>query len=116
MLVADLQAAGVAIPAPPRADVYVACADLSMRESVFRLTQDLRDAGISAEMDHQSRSLKGQLKQADRLSAPHVLIAGPEELADGEVTLRNMHTKGQTRVRLADVVVHMSELVGKEPD
>ena len=111
-----LQTAGVGVPAPPRADVYVACADPLLRETVFRLTQDLRDAGISAEMDHQARSLKGQLKQADRLSAPHVLIVGPEELADGEVTLRDMRTKGQTRVRVADVVVHMRSLLDREPD
>jgi len=109
-----LQAAGVGIPAPLRADVYVACADPSLTDAVFRLTQDLRDAEIAAEMDHQGRSLKGQLKQADRLSAPHVVIVGPEEFAEGEITLRDMRTRGQSRVRLADIVGHMgSQLDGR---
>jgi histidyl-tRNA synthetase len=102
-----MQAAGVEVPAPPRAEVYVARVDESLSAEAFGIAQSLRDAGMAAELDHQGRSLKAQFKQADRLGARLVVIAGPEELAAGEVTLRDMGTKEETRVareRLAEAV------------
>lgn len=99
-----LEAAGVGIPAPPRAEVYVARVDDTVTAEVFGLAQRLREAGIAAELDHQARSLKSQFKQADRLGARFVVIVGPDELAAGEVTLRDMGTKEETRVALGIAV------------
>jgi histidyl-tRNA synthetase len=96
-----MQAAGAAVPTPALAEVYVAVVDESAREAAFGLVVALRDAGVAAECDHQARSLKAQFKQADRLGARLVLIAGPDELAAGEVTMRDMGTKEETRVSLA---------------
>jgi len=95
-----MQAAGVEIPAPPRAEVFVARVDDSVTAEVFALAQRLRDAGIAAELDHQARSLKSQFKQADRLGARFVVVLGPDELAAGEVTLRDMSSKEEKRVAL----------------
>ena len=95
-----MQAAGVEIPAPPRAEVYVARVDDSVAPEVFALTQALRDAGIAAELDLQGRSLKAQFKQADRLGARLVAVVGPDEVAAGEFTLRDMTTKDEKRVAL----------------
>ncbi len=106
-----LEAAGVAIPASPLAQVYVACADQSVGYEAFRLTQLLRDAGIATEMDHQGRSLKSQFKQADRLRARYVLIVGPDEIAEGDIVLRDMQTKEQTRVKTAEAATHVSSLL-----
>lgn len=104
-----MQAAGVEVPAPARAEVFVARVDETVTADVFALAQRLRDAGIAAELDHQGRSLKSQFKQADRLGARFVLVVGPDELTAGEVTLRDMSTKEEKRVALdsapADVAV-----------
>lgn len=103
-----LEAAGVEVPTPPRAQVFVARVDDTVTEEVFALAQQLRDAGVTTELDHQARSLKSQFKQADRLGARYVLVVGPDELASGEATLRDMSTKEEKRVALtsaaADVV------------
>jgi histidyl-tRNA synthetase len=106
-----LQSAGVEIPAAPRSEIYIACADASAADEVFRLTQALRDAGVASETDHQLRSLKSQFKQADRLNARYVLIVGPEELAAGEVLLRDMQTKEQASVPVTDVVERVTALL-----
>jgi histidyl-tRNA synthetase len=95
-----MQAAGVEIPAPPRAEVFVARVDAAVTGAAFALTQRLRDAGIAAECDHQDRSLKSQFKQADRLGARLVLVVGPDELAAGEITVRDMATREEKRVAL----------------
>ena len=108
-----LEAAGVQIPAVPRAEVFVARVDDSVTAEVFALSQRLRDAGVAAELDHQARSLKSQFKQADRLGARLVVIVGPDELASGEVTLRDMSTKEEKRLALdsatADVIAALGE-------
>jgi histidyl-tRNA synthetase len=93
-----LEAAGVQVPALPRAEVYVARVDAAVAGEAFALAQALRDAGIATETDHQNRSLKAQFRQADRLGARLVVIVGPDELAAGEVTVRDMTDKTETRV------------------
>lgn len=107
-----MEAAGVQVPAPARAEVYVARVDASVAGAAFELTAALRDAGVAAEMDHQGRSLKAQFKQADKLGARVVAVVGPDELASGEVTLRDMGTKEEVRVALADVPARVCDLLG----
>ncbi len=107
-----MEAAGAAIPAPPLAEVYIAAVDDGVRGEAFGLTQALRDSGVAAEMDHQARSLKAQFKQADRLEARFVVVVGPDELAEGDVTLRDMVTKAQSRVPMSGLAEHVSLLLG----
>lgn len=107
-----LQASGVAILGIPVAEVYVARVDGSLGGAVFALVQQLRDAGIAAETDHQARSLKSQFKQADRLGARVVVVVGPDELAAGEVTVRDMTTKDEWRVPLDELSERLKQLLG----
>jgi histidyl-tRNA synthetase len=103
-----LQAAGVTVPRIPVAEVFVARVDDSVVDDVFDITQDLRAAGIAAEMDHQRRSLKSQMKLADRLGAARVVFVGPDELAAGAVKVRDMGTKEETSVPRADIAKALS--------
>jgi histidyl-tRNA synthetase len=70
--------------------VFVA-AEPGDRERAFALVNELRRTGLRAETDLADRSLKGQMKHADRLGSTHTLI-----LRDGEVQLRDM-TSGEQR-------------------
>lgn len=106
-----MQAAEAQAPALPRAQVYVARVTDDVARDVFGLTQALRDSGVAAEMDHQARSLKAQFKQADRLGAAYVVVCGPDEIAAGEVTLRDMGTKQESRVAIADLPAVVSDLL-----
>jgi histidyl-tRNA synthetase len=54
----------------------VAVAKPERRADAFAVVRDLRDAGVAADMEHTERSLKGQLKQADRLGAHYTVILG----------------------------------------
>jgi len=106
-----LEAAGVDIPAPARADIYVARVDDSMTAVVVEAVQMLRDAGLPVEMDHLGRSLKAQFKHADRLGARFVTVIGPDEFAEGEVTVRDMGTKEETRVAIGVLATRLSGLL-----
>ena len=97
-----LEAAGVEVPHAGRCDLFAACVDASadVRARAFALMQAARDAGLAAEMDHQGRSLKSQFKLADKLGARFVAVLGPDELAAGACTLRNMATHEEQTVAL----------------
>ncbi len=73
LLVSDGEAEGQA------PDVYVAL-DGGDSRTAFRLVRDLRTAGLRAQLEQAGRSLKGQLKHADRIGARSVLIVGDEGL------------------------------------
>ncbi|MBQ9691249.1 MAG: histidine--tRNA ligase, partial [Eggerthellaceae bacterium] len=84
-----LEDSGVELPLADNLDVYVACATRDVAHQAFSLLQDVRNAGLSAEMDHQGKSLKSQFKIADKLQSRFAIIVGPDELAQGNVTIRN---------------------------
>ena len=97
-LLAALAQDGQAAPPAPGCDLFVAGEDTS---GAFALCTEARQAGLRAEMDPLGRSLKAQFRHADRLGARHVaVLQGP----DAPVALRNMQTRGQRDVPLAEVV------------
>jgi histidyl-tRNA synthetase len=83
-------------------DVFVA-ADDAHREEAFALVTQLRRAGLRADLDLGSRSLKGQMRHADRLGAAHAVILGGEG-----VQLRDLRSGEQRRVDRDRVVQELS--------
>jgi histidyl-tRNA synthetase len=92
-------ALGEAVEAEAR-DAFLAVADPSQRRRALALAGELRHAGLSAEVDLGGRSLKGQLKQADRIGAARVLILE----ADGSAQLRDMRSGEQRPVEPGDLI------------
>jgi histidyl-tRNA synthetase len=74
-----------------------------------RILNDLRMAGVPADMDSRATSLKTHLRQADRMRASYVVMIGDDEAATGRVLIRNMHTKEQEEIPLSTVVIHLAE-------
>jgi histidyl-tRNA synthetase len=88
--------------APPPVDLYVAYAGPAQRAEAFRLAADARRAGHAARLELGGRSLKGQLKQADRTGARYVAILGDEGTA-----LKDMETGEQRDVETSTVMHHI---------
>jgi len=68
-----------------------------------KLIRDLRQNNITCEMDYLQRSLKAQMKEANRQKAGKVLIIGEEEMKKGKAILRDMQSGEQQEIELADV-------------
>ena len=94
--------------------VFVAALGAAARTKGFLLTQELRVSGVEAEMDYEGRSLKSQMRRADKLGAPYVLIIGDEEINRGEAQLRNMKDKGQKILPLDTIVETLKEICAAE--
>jgi len=99
-----LEAQGIFVGSVPAPDVFVAAVDGETRAAAFSIAQMLRDAGISAELDHQGRSLKSQFKLADKLGVFWVVVLGPDELASGNVTLRSMETREERHIPVNELI------------
>jgi histidyl-tRNA synthetase len=56
------------------------------------LIENLRAAGFATDRAYDQRSMKAQMKAADRSGARFALLVGPEELAAGEVTIRDLRS------------------------
>jgi histidyl-tRNA synthetase len=91
-------------PEMPVPDLLFAAIGSEAEKKVFQWANDLRKTGLWVEIDYGSKSLKAQLKRADRLKAKKVLIVGESELSSGKGLLRDMRTKTQTELPLHDLV------------
>lgn len=93
----------VAIPDLNRIDVYLVGLGEAAERELARVLHTLRAAGIAAERDYQGRKMKAQFKAADRLNARYTAILGDDELARGEIALKDMASGEQQFVKLADL-------------
>jgi len=101
-------AEGVFALAAPPLDAYVM--DTTGGEGALTLTAELQSAGLRVDRAFDGRSMKSQIKSADRSGALVALVIGPQELANGTVGLRPLRgDAGQRTVSRAEIV---SELKG----
>jgi histidyl-tRNA synthetase len=91
------------------ADIYVAPVGESVKVEAIRITQMLRRAGRSAVVDMMGRRLGKQFEYADKKGIPTVVVVGEKDLADGEVTVRDMRTGNQTKVRVDALLGFLGE-------
>jgi len=84
-----------------RPDFYFIVGEPRARERVFRAVSELREEGIGATVDLGARSLKSQMRQAERLGAPWVVIVGPAEWEREAAAVRDMRRREQDEVSLS---------------
>jgi histidyl-tRNA synthetase len=87
----------------PHPQLFIAWIGEKARSYAVRLLHELRSEGISAETDTRERNLKGQMKYANKLGAEYTVVIGDDEVESGELTLKNMATSEQTKVRREDL-------------
>ena len=105
-LVAVLEHHGLAVR-EPRPHVFVAPLGASALRQAFILVERLRGAGLRAEMGYDEKSLRSQLRHANKLGAAFTVMLGERELAAGEVALKEMRGGEQEDVPLDEVVTYL---------
>ena len=61
-----------------------------VKARAFQIIDALRKQGINVETDYLDRSIKAQMKYANKINAPYVVILGEDEIASGKVKVKNM--------------------------
>lgn len=85
-------------------DALVVALDVESQPSAFKILCDLRKANFKSDMDFAGRSLKSQMKQANKLGAKYAIIIGEDEVKEASVMLKNMQTGEQEKVEAKDLV------------
>ena len=87
---------------------FVAYLGEAAKAEAIKLTAQLRSAGLPVQLAFGDRSLKPQMKSADRRKACYAVIIGENKLAQGVATIRNLATREQRNVPLSEIVEQMS--------
>lgn len=94
--------------APPPRSVYVAAFGARGVPIGTRILHELRTLEVCADTDYRASTLKGHLRQADRLGAAFVVIIGDDEATKGQLLIRNMHTKEQEQLPLSSTARNLA--------
>jgi histidyl-tRNA synthetase len=100
-----------AVFAPVPASVQVFVIDTTGGAQALELTHEIRRAGYSADRAFEARSMKSQMKAADRSGAEIALIVGPDELGSGTVVVRPMRGGDQVTVPRGDILPTLQKVL-----
>ena len=106
-LILAMKACGVEVANDNSPKVYIAPMGEAATIRAARLVEDLRRSDIYAELDLVSRSLKAQMKYADKKSAAYTVILGDSELESGRVQIKDMKNSTQTEVGLDEITEYL---------
>ncbi len=89
------------------AGVYLVSLNEECFQACLQIQQQLRDEGIKAEMDYQTKSLKSQMRRANKLDFKYAAIMGDDELAKNVLTLKDLEKGEQIEVKIADLIASL---------
>lgn len=98
----------VEFPEEQKPLIYIAGMDDISRSLAFKIATELRKKGISAETDLMQKSVKAQLKYANKIGAKFVAVLGETEVSQGEVSLKRMSDGNIETVKLSDIYTYLS--------
>ena len=99
----------VPFPEEPVPDIYVAGMDDASRALAFKLVNSLRRGGVCAECDKMNRSVKAQLKYADKIGAKFVAVIGESEVASGECNVKKMADGTSQTVAIENILSYLTD-------
>ncbi|MBQ1555203.1 MAG: histidine--tRNA ligase, partial [Clostridia bacterium] len=100
-----MEAQGVAFPEPEKTMIYLAPMGEAATVKCMELCARLREEGFSAQTDLNNRSVKAQMKYANKLGVQYTVVIGDSELESGIVKLKNMETGEQTEVTMDSGII-----------
>lgn len=94
-----------------RLKIFLAALGETAYETGFKLVMRLRERGISADIAYEAKSLKAQMRTADRVGARLVAIIGEDEIKNHSVTIRNMDTKEQQIISEENFIINIERIL-----
>ncbi|MCT4612295.1 MAG: histidine--tRNA ligase [Clostridia bacterium] len=85
-------------------DIYIGAIGENALAESFKIVNDLRKAGFRAELDHIGRSVKAQMKYANKKNFKYVVILGDDEIEAGKVKMKNMTNSEEIEVAIDEII------------
>ncbi len=99
-LIALLDSSDVQLPIPDTCELYIASMGDKAQEKAFELLKRIRSCGVYAETDIVGRSLRAQMKYADKIGAQFSVVLGDNEIERSRAEIKNMQTGEKREIRL----------------
>lgn len=109
-----LEAQGIELPKPSGCDIYIAPMGENASYEAAAIVADLRAGGISAQTDVVGRSLKAQMKFADKIGAKYTMVLGDDEIASGKAKIKNMDSGENAEMELSEIAENFMEFMVRQ--
>jgi histidyl-tRNA synthetase len=93
----------------PAIEVYVGILGREAKAAAYRIVKQLRNAGIITETDYMDRSVKAQMKYANKMGARNTIIIGADELSKNSVVIKHMENGEQTEAALDKITEYFAK-------
>lgn len=100
---------GISLAEKKKVDVFIVSLGEDARKWALKTLPLFRENGISATMDYLDRSMRAQMKDANRENASFTLIVGDNELKEQKFTLRNMKESEETQLTIDEILSKLSQ-------
>ena len=97
-----LESQGIKLPEAKRPELYIAPIGKKASLTAARLSQALRQSGVAVQFDIVGRSVKAQMKYANKLGARFTVVLGDDDIAKGKIKVKNMDTGEVTEMDLEE--------------
>lgn len=98
------EASGIESASTPRLTAFLVTLGDNAREAAPRVLRQLREAGVDCDCDFVGRSMRAQMREANRQNARFALILGDDELAQNTIAVKSMESGAQDILSLADAI------------
>jgi len=95
---------------PENIQIYIVGIGDSVRATLITLAENLRKNNFKTSFDYLRRSMKAQMREANKLGAQYAIILGEDELKDKSVIIKDLSTSDQEKIALDLVEKHMKSL------
>jgi histidyl-tRNA synthetase len=102
-LLITLEQNGIEIPKPEGVDLFIAYVGEEAKLFTFALANKLRFNGLKVERDNMDRSLKAQMKYANKLNAKFAIVIGEEEMKENKVKLKDMRVGSEVEISIDEI-------------
>lgn len=109
-----LENQGIELPKPNSCDIYIAPMGADESFEAAKIVTELREGGICAQTDVVGRSLKAQMKYADKIGAKYTMVLGGDEIAQGKAKIKNMSNGESTEMELEEIADNFMEFLLKQ--
>lgn len=93
--------------------VYLAHLGAEAKEKAFEIATQLRSSGVVCELDFEDKSLKSQMRRADKLGSTHLIILGEDEMKNNKAQVKDFSTKDQTEVSIDNIISHFMAIASQ---
>ena len=90
--------------------IYIVGIGNDVRPTMIKLAEELRSNDIRTSFDYLRRSIKAQMREANKLGAQYAIIIGEDELKDKSVIIKDLSTSNQEKITLDSVQKYMMSL------